>query len=95
MKSQSDAIESLRREKDELMRLLNNSPRYHGTHEDTIRKLKEENSELKRKLLEKEEEVADLQNKLDRSTRQPGTGYVIDKETYRMVFERFFKFFWR
>lgn len=80
MKSQSEAIESLRREKDELMKLLDNSPRNQsssGIHEDTILRLNEENSELKRKLREKEGEVANLQNMLDRLTREPGIGHVM------------------
>ncbi|XP_065944194.1 uncharacterized protein [Magallana gigas] len=79
LKSQSEAIESLRREKDELMKLLDNSPRNQsssGIHEDTILRLKEENSELKRKLREKEGEVANLQNMLDRLTREPVLVYM-------------------
>lgn len=96
MKLQSDAIESLEHEKVELIRLLDNSPRYQisGTHEDTIRKLKKENSELKRKLRDKEEEVGNLRSLVDKSKREPGTGYVIYKATYRMIFERFSEFFW-
>lgn len=79
MESQNVAIESLRHEKDELKRLLDNSPRNQGseTHEDTIRKLKKENSELKTKLREKEDEVANLQYKLNKSTREPGTSPVM------------------
>lgn len=78
MESQNHEIESLRREKDELMKLLDNSARYHGsgTFDDTIRKLNEENSALKRKLREKEGEVANLQNMLDKLTREPGTSRV-------------------
>lgn len=78
MESQNHEIESLRREKDELMKLLDNSARYHGsgTYDDTIRKLNEENSALKRKLREKEGEVANLQNTLDKLMREPGTSRV-------------------
>lgn len=79
LKSQSEAIESLRREKDELMKLLDNSPRNQsssGIHEDTILRLKEENSELKRKLREKEGEVANLQNTLDKLTQEPVRVYM-------------------
>nr|XP_034323248.1 uncharacterized protein LOC117688820 [Crassostrea gigas] len=78
LESQNVAIESLRREKDELKRLLDNSPRNQGseTHEDTIRKLKKENSELKTKLREKEDEVANLQYKLNKSTREPVLVYM-------------------
>lgn len=78
LESQNHEIESLRREKDELMKLLDNSPRYHGsgTYDDTIRKLNEENSALKRKLREKEGEVANLQNTLDKLTREPVRVYM-------------------
>lgn len=37
------------------------------------------------KLREKEEEVGRIRGLLDRSMREPGTGYVIDKETQSMV----------
>lgn len=78
LESQNHEIESLRRERDELMKLLDNSPRYHGsgTYDDTIRKLNEENSALKRKLREKEGEVANLQNTLDKLTREPVRVYM-------------------
>ncbi|XP_052699550.1 uncharacterized protein LOC128177068 [Crassostrea angulata] len=78
LESQNHAIESLRREKDDLMKLLDNSPRYHGsgTYDDTVRKLNEENSALKRKLREKEGEVANLQNTLDKLTREPVRVYM-------------------
>lgn len=78
LESQNHEIESLRREKDELMKLLDNSARYHGsgTYDDTVRKLNEENSALKRKLREKEGEVANLQNTLDKLTREPVRVYM-------------------
>lgn len=78
LKLQSDAIESLEHEKVELIRLLDNSPRYQGsgTHEDTIRKLKKENSELKRKLRDKEEEVGNLRSLVDKSKREPVLVYM-------------------
>lgn len=76
-KLQSDAIESLKREKEELRRLFDNSSRNQGDiQEDSIRKLNDENAELKRKLREMEEEVGRLRGLLDRSMREPVRVYM-------------------